>query len=66
MTLDEYLSTQRITEAQFAALIERSQAQVNRIRRGKSWPSKRVLARISEVTNGTVTANDFASLEAAG
>lgn len=64
MTLDEYLSTKRITEAEFGALIQRSQAQVNRIRRGKSWPSRGVLTRIAEVTNNKVTANDFATLQA--
>jgi len=59
MKLDEYLSQERITEAEFGAQIRLSQAQVNRIRRGDSWPSRKVLERIAKVTENRVTANDF-------
>lgn len=65
MRLDEYLSAERMTEAEFGAQIKLSQAQVNRIRRGESWPSRSVIERIAKVTKNRVTANDFVGLERA-
>lgn len=59
MTLDDYLIGTKTLETEFAARVGISQAQVNRIRRGKSWPTRDLLVRIREITGGAVTADDF-------
>lgn len=61
MTLAEYLSTKQMTDEAFGTLVGLSQPQVNRLRRGKSKPGWDVLRRISDATDGLVTANDFMS-----
>ncbi len=59
MTLTEYLTTHRITAAQFAALIGRSKSFVSRIRTGDAAPSLETLQAIQRVTGGQVTPADF-------
>lgn len=59
MTLTEYLTTHRITAAQFATLIGRSKSFVSRIRTGDAAPSLETLQAIQRVTGGQVTPADF-------
>lgn len=61
MTLDEYLTNERLTESAFAAKIGVSQPHVGRIRKGRVWPQKDTMERILIVTGGRVTPNDFLS-----
>jgi transcriptional regulator with XRE-family HTH domain len=58
MTLNDYLSTAGVTEAVFADRIGVHQSTVNRLRSG-SLPTKEVMARILDATNGKVRADDF-------
>lgn len=53
-----------------AALIRRdgtdcSRSTVSRLRRGDVWLSKELAARIREITDGAVTADDFLDLRVA-
>lgn len=59
MKLDQYLSTKKMTDAAFAALVGMSQSQVNRLRRGLSQPSWDTAATIEHATGGKVSASDF-------
>lgn len=64
MTLDEWfnlkrLRGERVTETEFGALAGIGQPHVNRLRKGKATPTLKTAQRISEVTGGLVTANDF-------
>jgi transcriptional regulator with XRE-family HTH domain len=62
MKLDEYLARERLTDAAFAALVNRSQSAISRLRRGETLPDWRTLEAIVSVTDGAVTPNDFLSL----
>lgn len=62
MTLNEYLSTEGITETAFAGLVGISQPHVNRLRKG-AWPSLALISRIYRATDGKVTADDFINRE---
>lgn len=67
MKLDAYLSSENIKEADFAASIECSQAHVNRLRRGKSFPSPDMIERIHKATNEKVSVSDwYPDLQRAG
>jgi transcriptional regulator with XRE-family HTH domain len=59
MTLHDYLVLTKTTEAAFADKVGISQPHVWRLRRGKSWPSRDLMARIREATNHAVTPDDF-------
>lgn len=59
MTLDEYLTSKEITDADFAKRIERDPGTVSRLRRGLTKPDWQTLPRILDATNGEVTPNDF-------
>lgn len=61
MTLDSYLKGAGLTEAQFADRIGVHQSTVNRLRLG-SIPSKELMARIVDATDGHVRADDFYGL----
>lgn len=61
MTLEAYLKANGIKEADFAALIGVEQSTVNRLKRG-SVPSREVMARIFDATDGIVRADDFFGL----
>jgi transcriptional regulator with XRE-family HTH domain len=65
MTLDQWLRDQGMTEAEFARRIECAQATVNRYRQRQRMPSPEKMRRIWQATEGAVTANDFAGIEAA-
>ena len=59
MKLNEYLRDNKIGEAAFAARLGVSQQTVNRYLRGERFPRRTILARITELTAGAVTSNDF-------
>lgn len=59
MTLAEYLSSKRITDEAFASMVNLSQSQISRIKRGISRPSWSALAAIERATGGEVSASDF-------
>jgi len=59
MTLAEYLDQKSLTEAEFGALIDRSQSAVNKLKNSKRRPDWQTLDRIYVATNGEVTPNDF-------
>lgn len=58
MTLNHYLETATMTEADFAKLIGSTQSTVNRLRKGQI-PSRDLMVSIVKATDGQVTANDF-------
>lgn len=60
MQLVDYRNKLGLTQAQFGDLAGLSQAAVARYESGKRQPQRDELARIYSVTNGEVTANDFA------
>lgn len=59
MKLADYLDLAAISDAEFARLIGVKRQAVHRYRRGTRFPGRKVLARIQEVTQGQVMANDF-------
>lgn len=58
MTLDEYLTKNDITEAQFAALVGVNQSTIHRLRK-RAVPSRDLMVRIYEATRHCVRADDF-------
>lgn len=66
MKLDEFLTSEKITEADFAEKIASSQPHVNRMRRGKSFPSPEMIRKIRSATQDKVSLDDwYADLQAA-
>lgn len=59
MKLLEYLQTNRITYREFAALIDRDQAEVWRWANGRRVPPLLVANQIERVTDGKVTPRSF-------
>jgi hypothetical protein len=59
MTLSEYLSTNKITQAAFAESIGATQQAVGYWVGGERCPQLRLMQRITDATNGAVTPNDF-------
>jgi transcriptional regulator with XRE-family HTH domain len=59
MTLREYLKVHQLSQAAFASAVGCPQQLVNYWLRGRNKPGHRNMVRISEVTNGAVTWNDF-------
>lgn len=59
MKLDDFLTQQSLTEAEFADLVGCSQPHVNRLRHGKMLPKPGLLAKIHQATGGKVTATDW-------
>lgn len=62
MRLDTYLDSKSIPDSDFAVLIGVSRQTVHRYKSGERFPEPPILSKISEVTNGEVTANDFVDL----
>lgn len=62
MKLETYLNKYGMTDEAFASLIGHSQPQVNRLRRGVSFPSRKMVAAIHNATSGAVTASDWHDL----
>lgn len=65
MKLKEYLKTNKIKAKEFAEKIGVTPAYVTLIHQGKRWPRVDLMRRISEATDGQVTANDFAAVDEA-
>lgn len=61
----EFLRLNRITQAEFAEKIGATQQSVSLWASGVSVPRRGAMARITKITDGLVTANDFAVSEAA-
>ena len=59
MTLSEFLDQHKMTDAQFAALVDRDRSTVTRWRNGATRPDWRALDAIAEATRGKVSALDF-------
>lgn len=60
MKLSAYLTSKEISDADFAAAIGVERQAVHRYKSGLRFPTKAVLTKIFECTDGQVTANDFA------
>lgn len=61
MRLSEFLDRKRLTLDAFGAMVGVSGVSVHRWKTGKGVPSFRKLKKISEVTDGAVTQDDFES-----
>lgn len=59
MKLDDFLLTEDLTEAAFAERIGSSQPHVNRLRRGKCFPSREMVKKIHAATGEKVTVDDW-------
>lgn len=59
MTLHDYLTANGLSEASFAERVGVSQAQIHRLRVGKTWPSRDLAIRIRDETGGQVTPDSF-------
>ena len=59
MHLKEYLHQAGLSETAFSEMVGVSQQAVSRYASGKRIPRSAVLTRITEATDGQVTANDF-------
>ncbi len=64
MKLDEWLKTNNLTAAAFAAMSGLSQATISRTINGKRRPDWSTLDAITAATDGAVTPNDFVRDEA--
>lgn len=62
MQLAKYLDDNEISDAAFARSIGVERQAVGRYRAGDRFPEKQILQEIFRVTNGQVSANDFAGL----
>lgn len=59
MTLNEWLSQQKITDAQMAKKLSVTTQAINNYRNKRRVPRAEIMARITQATNGAVTPNDF-------
>lgn len=59
MELKAYLEKHRLSDDAFGQIVNCSQSQVSRIKRGVSLPSLPLLLRIQAATKGSVTSKDF-------
>ena len=64
MKLAEYLALRSIRRNEFAASIGVTAGRITQLCDGSGWPSRDVAERISAVTGGAVTADDFLRDEA--
>ena len=65
MTLDEWMTDQRVTDAWLAERVGTDRSRISRIRRGLAVPSLRVAVEIERVTLGKVMAGALLPREAA-
>lgn len=63
MNLADWLKSNRVTRVAFAARIGVSPSYVTGLCSGAYWPGREVIKRITQETNGAVTANDFLNHE---
>lgn len=59
MTLADYMTAKKLTDAEFAALVGVNRSTISRLRRLNQRPSFETMAAITQATRGKVTANDF-------
>lgn len=59
MQLSQWLSTRKMTDAEFGALVGKDQATISRTKRGVTMPGPALVAKIAEVTDGEVTVSDL-------
>jgi transcriptional regulator with XRE-family HTH domain len=59
MTLSDWMTLKRLTDADLAELVAADRSRINRIRRGIALPSLALAKRIKEVSAGAVTADDY-------
>lgn len=59
MKLADYLSERGIRRNEFAEIVGVSQSYITMLCQGQVWPGRDVVERITNSTNGEVTANDF-------
>lgn len=59
MTLDDWMTQENVSDADFARGIERTPQAVNRYRKGERIPDRETMPRIVAFTKGAVTPNDF-------
>ncbi len=64
MTLETYLEQSKLTRGQFAEVLGITSEAVRRYLAGTRIPSRSIMAEITRVTNGKVTANDFFEMAA--
>lgn len=62
MKLKDWLDREEISNATFAAKIERTSEAVRRYASGERVPDKETMPKIFDATGGAVTANDFFDL----
>lgn len=65
MTLDQWMTDQKVTDAWLAERVGTDRSRINRIRRGLAVPSLRVAVEIERVTRGKVKAGALFPREAA-
>jgi DNA-binding XRE family transcriptional regulator len=59
MKIADWMSLKDLTDAEMAALLGVDASTVNRVRRGETQPSWPLAAKIKNVTEGAVSADDF-------
>jgi transcriptional regulator with XRE-family HTH domain len=59
MTLDQYLTRNKMTATEMAQILGRAISTVTRIRKGEIKPDYSTIQEIVDVTEGRVTPNDF-------
>lgn len=59
MTLDQYLTRNKMTATKMAQILGRAISTVTRIRKGEIKPDYSTIQEIVDVTEGRVTPNDF-------
>lgn len=59
MTLDQYLTRNKMTATEMAQILGRAISTVTRIRKGEIKPDYSTIQEIVNVTDGRVTPNDF-------
>lgn len=65
MHLSAYMAARNLSDDQVAAAIGRNRVTVSRIRRRKVRPDWQTIESLRDFSEGAITADDFASLEAA-
>ena len=63
MRLSEWLDSSGISQSELARRLGTSQGYVNDMLWRGRWPSRAMMKRIMEATDGAVTPNDFIALE---
>jgi transcriptional regulator with XRE-family HTH domain len=63
MDLNTFLKANKIKGYAFAKTIGVNKTYLSGLRRGRCWPSRKLMLRISEATDGQVTADSFLNLQ---